>query len=751
MKSPTNTEASAGELFPVSILTLTELKSLYSNLGTLIPIGQGKNPIGNNWQNAADFHESMFTSGRYGLRPHQGIVIIDIDAQKTDASGKIIKQSGFQTITDLGLDFPTTLTQQTPSGGEHRWYRVPNDVTLGNHSPWLGIDIRAANKGQCLVYPTDGYSWLDLAIDEGESPSLDDVAYLPDALLAQLMTKAKPIAPTDTAPQGAIFEGGRNNALTAQAGMMRKQGLGYEALLNGLMALNQSLCIPPLLDNEVIGIAKSVAKYKAGNELDALAHGQQLANVLLAKSANSAKSKTGKSLQQFVNNANSANCENQFDMTLDSVDTLVATPKPTKDQLDNMLFGDVGRFAKAASNGTGINPIGVALATLSWLSSNVSPRIVTPIGDTFHPARLFAVHVGRSARGGKGDSMNLLNRVRWRIAEIYPDLLGQFHSGALTTPEGVATLAHDGWEKGDNSEPPITDKRIFAVEPEFQMVLEKAKRTGNPLLPALRDLWDYGGSIKPVTKTGALWSTEPHIAIFGNVTPFELRTKLETSQVYGGTLNRFLLIFAERLDDPPNPVRTDDFIVNATADMFAGVIQWAKGSYGSADYNKNQDGKIITLDNEAEKVWVSAYPYLSAPYGNEMTAAATDRRKAYAKRIALLFAIIDKSDVITSDHIKAGIAWAQFSAVSTKFILNDADETPVIDIGKTQKLIEFLKQCENQQASRRQVSSDCFKGHMSKKELDATIIALLDKGKIERFNEEPKAGGTKVTVYKLAQ
>jgi hypothetical protein len=141
MKSPTNTEALAGELFPVPILTPTELKSLYRKLGTLIPIGQGKKPIGNNWQNAADFHDSMFTSGRYGLRPHQGLVIIDIDAQKTDASGDIIKQSGFQTIKDLGLDFPPTLTQQTPSGGEHRWYRVPNDAILGNHSPWLGIDI----------------------------------------------------------------------------------------------------------------------------------------------------------------------------------------------------------------------------------------------------------------------------------------------------------------------------------------------------------------------------------------------------------------------------------------------------------------------------------------------------------------------------------------------------------------------------------------------------------------------------------
>jgi hypothetical protein len=164
--TPANTRASAGELFPVHILTPTELKSLYRELGVLIPIGQAKKPFGNNWQTAADFHDSMFTSGRYGIRPNQGLVIIDIDAQKTDDKGNITRQSGFQTISDLGLDLPTTLTQNTPSGGEHRWYKIPHDVMLTNQSPWQGIDIRAANKGQCLVYPTAGYEWVDIAIED---------------------------------------------------------------------------------------------------------------------------------------------------------------------------------------------------------------------------------------------------------------------------------------------------------------------------------------------------------------------------------------------------------------------------------------------------------------------------------------------------------------------------------------------------------------------------------------------------------
>lgn len=65
-----------------------------------------------------------------------------------------------------------------------------------------------------------------------------------------------------TAPVGeTIKEGARNANLASLAGTMRRRGAGEAAILAALKEENRSRCVPPLEDEEVERIARSIAKY----------------------------------------------------------------------------------------------------------------------------------------------------------------------------------------------------------------------------------------------------------------------------------------------------------------------------------------------------------------------------------------------------------------------------------------------------------------------------------------------------------
>jgi hypothetical protein len=62
------------------------------------------------------------------------------------------------------------------------------------------------------------------------------------------------------------YEGGRNNALASRAAYLREGAANEEEILTTLARLNQEQCVPPLPESEVNSIAKSFAKYRAGQD-----------------------------------------------------------------------------------------------------------------------------------------------------------------------------------------------------------------------------------------------------------------------------------------------------------------------------------------------------------------------------------------------------------------------------------------------------------------------------------------------------
>jgi hypothetical protein len=65
-------------------------------------------------------------------------------------------------------------------------------------------------------------------------------------------------------PAGGFSEGGRNTHLTSWGGKLRRDGASEGEIADALLALNQTLCSPPLPEREVRVIAQSVARYPVG-------------------------------------------------------------------------------------------------------------------------------------------------------------------------------------------------------------------------------------------------------------------------------------------------------------------------------------------------------------------------------------------------------------------------------------------------------------------------------------------------------
>jgi hypothetical protein len=102
---------------------------------------------------------------------------------------------------------------------------------------------------------------------------------------------------------------------------------------------------------------------------------------------------------------NHSSSETQLDRDETDSHRNVPTPDPA------CLYGLVGEVAKAGSKGNESNPFAIALNFTAYLSCAIGRGTFLQIGNTEHHSRVFSLHVGRSGRGRKGDSLALVIKI----------------------------------------------------------------------------------------------------------------------------------------------------------------------------------------------------------------------------------------------------------------------------------------------------------------------------------------------------
>lgn len=188
-----------------------------------------------------------------------GFIALDIDPRHGG-------DDGLRELQDEHGRLPATVESMTGGGGQHILFAHP-----GRHvkcrtgkDPVAGKPgVECKGDGGYIVAPPSNhasgnvYTW-ELSSEPGALP----LAELPAWLLDELTRDGqKPTTGTAPAIGETIPKGQRNATLTSLAGTMRRRGMGESALLAALKEENAARCEPPLPDDAVVAIAKSVARY----------------------------------------------------------------------------------------------------------------------------------------------------------------------------------------------------------------------------------------------------------------------------------------------------------------------------------------------------------------------------------------------------------------------------------------------------------------------------------------------------------
>jgi hypothetical protein len=204
---------------------------------------------------------------------------------------------------------------------------------------------------------------------------------------------------------------------------------------------------------------------------------------------------------------------------------------------------------------------------------------------------------------------------------------------------------------------------------------------------------------------------------------------LDSTEQANGFGNRFLWLVVERSKRIPNPQGTPD----ETLEPLIGRLEKAV-SFGI------KAGEI-TRDKDAEQLWEAAYDKMTED-GAGLVAAMTARAAPQVMRIASIYALLDCSTVIGSEHLLAALALWDYCEASTRLIFGDSIGDPIAD-----RILNAIKDSKNGISST-DIYSGLFSRHNSAG-IDAAIQWLLKMGAIV---ETPiQTGGRPKTIYKIRE
>ena len=168
-------------------------------------------------------------------------------------------------------NLPKTPCVRTGGGGLHYYFRHADGVSNSASKIAEHLDVRG-DGGYVIAPPSvhqNGatYEWIVL-------PEACELADWPKWLLDRIRNAAARPATTEqqSEPSAPIIPAGqRNQTLTSIAGAMRKKGLDADSIEAALLNHNRKYCRPPLPDNEISRIAKSVGRYTPDEKPDVAA------------------------------------------------------------------------------------------------------------------------------------------------------------------------------------------------------------------------------------------------------------------------------------------------------------------------------------------------------------------------------------------------------------------------------------------------------------------------------------------------
>ena len=341
-------------------------------------------------------------------------------------------------------------------------------------------------------------------------------------------------------------------------------------------------------------------------------------------------------------------------------------PRPLEKEA---YYGLAGEIVRAIEPHSEADPAALLVQLLISLGSAVGRGPYFRVEADRHYANLFCCVAGETSKARKGISGSHVKRV---LRDVDKEWATSRIIDGLSTGEGLIWQVRDAIQEYDSKkqkyivkDPGIEDKRLLVMAPEFGRVLQCCERPGNILSAVIRQAWD-GDTLRIMTRASPASSTDAHISLVGHITVGELKRLLTDTQAGNGFANRFLWVCARRSKELPEGGNLRDEDLQPLIARLRQAIEQAR-VVGE-----------VKRDESARSVWREVYSSLSQGQPG-LFGSVTSRAEAQTMRLALIYALLDASDVIRTEHLSAALAVWAYAESSARFIFGDSLGDPVAD------------------------------------------------------------------------
>jgi plasmid stabilization system protein ParE len=395
--------------------------------------------------------------------------------------------------------------------------------------------------------------------------------------------------------------------------------------------------------------------------------------------------------------------------------------------IDKIAYhGVVGEYLRAIEPHTEGDPAAILIQTLVCVGNAMGRNPHFMVEDTRHGTNLFAAIVGKTSSARKGTSFDRAQKLI-RLAE---PTWGRNNDGdgGLSSSEGLIGAVQDQHDDADTES--VTDKRLLAAMGEFAETLTKMRREGNTLSATLRQAWD-GKTLRVRTRHHPMTAADAHVSVIGHITQADLHALLGDTSIFNGFGNRFLWVMAKQSQELPfgGELRVEslDRIVSEVRKS----IRWCLSK-----------GRNIDFDPRTRRMWPDLYSGLNRRPDNAF-GAITDRAVAQVRRIALVYAALDRSPKIRRPHLEAALEVWRYCEYSAAYLFADVPGNPVDTT--------ILRVLEGQRhwLAHSRLSREGFKGNVPSSALNSALDRLSAQGLIERRRVD--TSGRPRTEYRICQ
>lgn len=270
-------------------------------------------------------------------------------------------------------------------------------------------------------------------------------------------------------------------------------------------------------------------------------------------------------------------------------------------------------------------------ASLTVFGAMMSRRVSATYNSEPLYGNLFTALIGSTGKTRKDTAIKRVLHAAQRVEGMRIIIPGYHVSRDVSSAEGLVNTLK------------TNPNTIFYLS-ELSHLQKNAQRKGTrTIMDRLIEAWDTPAILENLSKGNPLQAHNPFLSIIAATQPTRLADNMTDEDIESGFANRWLFIFGK---PRPKMPRTPDVDWRAAWKLYCGWYD-AINSYA--------EGSTLRWDGSADELWDSWYLDDTRDNGDDEEAMAI-RHPVLAQKVALIFAVSERSPVIALRHVEAAIA-----------------------------------------------------------------------------------------------